>query len=105
MHPVVTRIIKIDLEYETLIEAIRKFVYEHEGNIDKGVFDGMLQIYESKDFAYSTQQSGRGQAIEIDSPLRNGRRSTRCDSGYGDNWDKKRHPRVGASLDALISKI
>lgn len=88
LHPVVTKIIEINLEYETLIEAIREFIYEHEGNIDKGVFDGMLQIYNSKDFAHSTQQSGRGQAIEIDSPLRNGRRGTRSDSDDGDDGNK-----------------
>ena len=96
LHPVVTKIIEINLEYETLIEAIREFIYEHEGNIDKGVFDGMLQIYNSKDFAHSTQQSGRGQAIEIDSPLRNGRRGTRSDSDDGDDGNKgdKRFSRV-----------
>ena len=97
LHPVVTKIIEINLEYETLIEAIREVIYEHEGNIDKGVFDGVLQIYNSKDFAYSTQQSGRGQAIEIDSPLRNGRRGTRSDSDDGDDGnkgDKGRHSRV-----------
>ena len=36
MHPVVTKIIEINLEYETIIEAIREVIYEHEGKIDKG---------------------------------------------------------------------
>ena len=105
LHPVVTKIIEINLEYETLIEDIRELIYEHEGNIDKGVFDGMLQVYNSKDFAYSTQQSGRRKTIGVDSPLRNGRRGTRSDSGDGDKDCTGRRSRVRSfqNADATLS--
>ena len=88
LHPVVTKIIEINLEYETLIEDIREFIYENEGIIDEDYGDGVLKIYNAKDFARSSQSGGSGQNGRDDRSLQNGRGDTRSDSDDGDDGNK-----------------
>ena len=88
LHPVVTKIIEINLEYETLIEDIREFIYENEGIIDEDYGDGILKIYNAKDYARSSQSGGSGQNGRDDRLLQNGRGDTRSDSDDGDDGNK-----------------
>ena len=88
LHPVVTKIIKINLGNETEIEIAREIVYESEGIIEESYWDGLFDVYNEKDFLHGSQSGGGGQNGGADRPLQNGRGDTRSDSDDGDDGNK-----------------
>ena len=112
LHPVVTRIIKINLHNESDIELVRGDIYEWEKRGSAFASDAYARVYGeeildityAKDYRYYREYSGEmgasggreegGGTAGNNRTQRNGRGDTRGDSDDGNKGDKGRFSRV-----------
>ncbi len=58
--PQVSRVVKIDLYDETLLDIARREIYESKGIVGENFLDGILQIYDVRDFSRGRSERGKG---------------------------------------------
>lgn len=65
--PVVSKVVKINLDDEFVLELNKGEIYERQGAIDKAFVDGVFTVYNASDFPYGGLQRGKsGQGSETD---------------------------------------
>ncbi len=65
--PVVTKVVKINLDNETEIDIVRKGIYERQGIVEEDFLDGVFEVYDVRAFPYGGLQRGQsGQSSEAD---------------------------------------
>ncbi len=83
--PVITKIVKINFDDETLVDIVRSEIYESQGIFRYNYFDGVLESYDAKDFpfwkarrerdgqsssTYEGVQDGRGTSGETEGTIK-----------------------------------
>ncbi len=58
LNPIVSKVIKINLDNETLLDIARRRIYESEGVVDENFYNGLFEIYDATSFRFSTQREG-----------------------------------------------
>ncbi len=83
--PIVSKIVKINLDNETEIEIFKRWIYERQGIIEEDFLNGIFDVYDVRAFPYGGLQRGKGgQGSEVDRRSEVGRRAAeknRTDEG------------------------
>jgi hypothetical protein len=66
----------LNLNDETSLEIVRGFIYESKGIVNASYFDGVLEIYNAKDFQLGTQRERSGSSFKYVETIQDGARNT-----------------------------
>lgn len=72
----INKVIRLNLNDETSLEIVRGFIYESKGIVNASYFDGVLEIYNAKDFQLGTQRERSGASFKYVETIQDGARNT-----------------------------